>query len=107
MTSPPEYMKGMTMQESLKAAEENIKILKNSNDTDAVNNPTHYNTGGIECIDAMEANMTPEEFQGYCKGAAFKYIWRLRYKGKPAEDMAKAVWYGNRFISSLKKEEDQ
>lgn len=35
---------------------------------DTVNHPAHYTSGGIECIEAIKASMTPEEFRGYCKG---------------------------------------
>jgi hypothetical protein len=49
--------------------------------TDPVN-PEHYRQGGIECIDAIEAALTPEEFRGYCKGNAMKYIWRMNHHAK-------------------------
>ena len=32
---------------------------------DMVNNPPHYNEAGIECIDAIQAALTPIEFRGY------------------------------------------
>lgn len=64
-------------------------------DSDTINHPAHYaGSNGIECIDAMRATLTPDEFRGYCKGAAFKYIWRERQKGGN-ESLAKAVWYLN------------
>ena len=65
---------------------------------DPVYAPPHYNTGNIECIDAIEQSMTPHAFKGYCKGNALKYIWRMSYKGKPVEDLRKAVWYLERLI---------
>jgi hypothetical protein len=65
---------------------------------DEVNNPSHYNAGEIECIDAIKASMTPEAFKGYCKGNTLKYIWRMSYKGKPVEDLRKASWYLDRLI---------
>jgi len=52
------------------------------------------NTGGIECIDAIEAALTPEEFAGFCKGNAIKYLWRMNHKGGK-ESLAKARWYVN------------
>lgn len=62
-------------------------------ESDPINHPAHYaGSNGIECIDAMRATLTPDEFRGYCKGAAFKYIWRERHKGGN-ESLAKAVWY--------------
>ena len=66
-------------------------------DTDPVNHPSHYASGGIECIDAIEASMSPEEFQGYCKGNLIKYTWRYRNKGG-LQDLHKANWYLDRLI---------
>jgi len=63
--------------------------------SDNVNSPTHYRQGEIECIDAIQSALTPEEFRGYCKGNALKYIWRERYKGGD-ESMRKAQWYLDR-----------
>lgn len=61
--------------------------------SDPVNNPAHYQSAsGLECIDAIRAALTPEEFRGYCKGAALKYVWRERLKGGN-ESLAKAGWY--------------
>ena len=38
-----------------------------------VNCPQHYNSGDIECIDAMEAMLSRKEFIGYLRGNSFKY----------------------------------
>ena len=40
--------------------------------TDMVNNPDHYNQGDIECIDAIRAMLTDEEFIGYLRGNSLK-----------------------------------
>lgn len=69
-------------------------------DIDPVSAPPHYNTGNIECIDAIQESMAPESFKGYCKGNALKYIWRMSYKGKPVEDLRKAIWYIERLIEA-------
>lgn len=62
------------------------------NNMENVNHPDHYNAGGIECIDAIHAALTPEEFRGFCKGNALKYVWREGMKGG-SEDLRKAAWY--------------
>jgi hypothetical protein len=67
---------------------------------DPVNNPSHYNTGGIECIDAMQAMLSTEEFIGYLRGNGLKYRWRFRYKNG-IEDLRKAEWYENRLLSFI------
>lgn len=64
---------------------------------DTVNHPPHYKQGDIECIDAIRAALTPEEFRGYCKGNMLKYIWRERHKGGD-ESVKKAQWYGGKLL---------
>mgnify|MGYP003632711281 CR=1 FL=1 len=68
---------------------------------DVVNNPSHYNTGSIECIEGIQASMSAEAFNGYLKGNCMKYLWRYDYKGKPLEDLQKAQWYLAELIKEL------
>jgi hypothetical protein len=74
-----------------------------TSESDPVNAPPHYRQGGVECIDAIRAALTDEEFRGYCKGNAIKYTWREKHKGGN-EDLKKAAWYLNRIET---KEETQ
>jgi hypothetical protein len=69
---------------------------------DLVNNPKHYNQGDIECIDAIRAMLSSEEFIGYLRGNSLKYRWRFRYKNG-VQDLDKAEWYENRLKEELKK----
>lgn len=64
---------------------------------DPVEKPIHYAASSVECIDAIEAQMTPEEFRGYLKGNVVKYLWRERKKGGK-ESLKKAKWYLNKLI---------
>ena len=59
---------------------------------DNVDHPNHYTSGGIECIEAIRAALTPEEFRGYCKGNMLKYTWREKLKNGD-EDIKKAATY--------------
>jgi len=69
---------------------------------DAVNHPNHYTHSEIECIDAMKACSTEEEFRGYLRLSHFKYNWRMKHKhGDPLEDAQKAQSYWNRFVEEL------
>ena len=70
-------------------------------DKDMVNSPSHYNSGDIECIDAIEAALTPEEFVGYLKGNQLKYIWRMGKKGDAAQDLDKSMWYGRKLMETI------
>ena len=67
---------------------------------DNVNSPKHYTDGCIECIDAIEASMTKEQFVGYLKGNIQKYLWRFenKHKENPKQDLQKASWYLKRLI---------
>jgi len=67
--------------------------------SDPVSSPDHYQ-GEIECIDAIEAALTPEEFRGYCKGNVLKYVWRERRKGG-SESLSKAQWYLARLLGIM------
>lgn len=71
-------------------------------EVDLVNHPPHYMQGEIECIDAIEASLTVEEFRGFCKGTAQAYLWRERHKGGD-EDLRKASFYLKRLSEVIKK----
>ena len=65
---------------------------------DNVNSPSHYNAdSGLECIEAIEAQLTPEEYRGFLKGNCVKYLWREKHKGG-IESLEKAQWYLTRLI---------
>lgn len=69
--------------------------------SDAVNHPSHYNAGGVEVIDAIEAWEL-----GFCLGNTVKYVARAGKKdaAKTVEDLKKARWYLEREIARLEKE---
>ena len=67
---------------------------------DAIN-PSHYKGTGLECIDAIAAQLSREEFMGYLRGNVAKYTWRMRQKGDPIENAKKANWYLDRLMKEL------
>ena len=67
---------------------------------DIINSPGHHADSTIECIDAMEAMMTPEQFIGYLRGNVFKYQWRYEKKNG-IEDLKKAQWYLDKLVSKV------
>lgn len=69
-----------------------IKIVVEDDD-DSVFSPQHYNQGGIECIEALQACMSESEYIGFLKGNAIKYLWRMNDKATPQENLKKARWY--------------
>ena len=66
----------------------------------AVEHPAHYNAGGIECIDAIEAALAcqSEPVQAFLTGQVLKYLWRWPLKGG-VEDLEKARFYLERLIA--------
>ncbi len=68
---------------------------------DNVNHPAHYTYGSLEVIDAIEGLLLP-----YHLGNAVKYIARAGRKdpAKTEEDLRKAIWYINRYITFLGKQ---
>ena len=72
---------------------------------DAVQHPSHYTQGGIECIEAIRASMTADGFCDYCKGNIIKYIWRWRDKGG-VEDLKKASVYLDWLINDADEKEN-
>lgn len=75
---------------------------KNPQQNDPVNHPSHYTSGKIEVIDFIE-----DQGFGFHLANAVKYICRAGKKDptKELEDLEKAVWYINRYISYKKNDE--
>lgn len=72
---------------------------------DAVDYPSHYCQGGIECIDAIEAAVTGlSGMEAVCAGNTIKYVWRYHQKNG-AEDLKKARFYLNKLILMVDKKE--
>jgi len=53
--------------------------------------PDHYG-GEIECIQAIKASMSAQQFVGFLKGNVMKYVWRFDRKNG-VEDLEKAKVY--------------
>ena len=82
------------------------KVFINAMDRDdKVNSPSHYRSGNIECIEAIEEALTDEELRGYFKGNCLKYLWREQYKNQ-LEDLKKAQFYLNRLIKNVEAGRD-
>ena len=67
--------------------------------SDRVYKLPHYNSGGIEAIDVIEA------FElGFNLGNVLKYVLRSGRKGDALEDLEKAAWYLDREIDKLEEQ---
>lgn len=69
---------------------------------DLVNNPTHYNQGKIECIEAIESAVVNKSgVESFLVGNVIKYLWRYEAKGG-IRDIEKAQWYLNKLLENRK-----
>ena len=72
--------------------------------SEKVNHPKHYNYGQIEVIDIIkDAGM----LRGFCIGNVLKYALRAEHKGNEIEDLKKARWYLDYWISELEKNNEE
>ena len=70
---------------------------------DAIN-PSHYQAGKVECIDALDAaTVNKAGIEAVCTANVIKYLWRYESKGG-AEDVRKARWYLDRLLSAMEGE---
>ena len=78
-----------------------VKNQLASNPDDPVNHPSHYTSGDIEVLDAIE-----DWKLGYHLGQVVKYVARSGKKdpSKEVEDLKKAQFYLNREISRLEED---
>ena len=60
--------------------------------SDMVNHPSHYNNGGMECIDEMVLIFGKVATMYFCLCNAWKYRYRANAKNGQ-EDLDKANWY--------------
>ena len=72
---------------------------------DMVNHPSHYTSGGVECIDAITSALSSYEdsVDSWLVGQVIKYLWRAPLKGKYDEDIKKAQFYLNRLVEKIDK----
>lgn len=86
---------------AMKAFSSNGVSMKKQN-TDNVNNPSHYTAGGIETLDYIKAKVS--DYPSYAVGNILKYVSRYEHKNG-IEDLKKARFYLNDLIKELESEE--
>ena len=72
-------------------------------EADMVDNPEHYTFGGIETVDYLRAKLTKEEFVGWCRGNALKYLSRAGHKDEELQEYRKAAKYIEWIIDAMKE----
>ena len=91
---------------SVKELNKLFKMVEEKSNNDPVNFPSHYNKGGIGCIDAIKA-CQGEGFKYYLQGSILKYVWRYEHKGKLIQDLEKAKWFINKLIETTQERDDE
>lgn len=75
------------------------KNLYSEAKVDEVNQPQHYNSGTIECIEYIKDSAESiAQYEGYLAGNVKKYLHRCPYKNKKLQDLQKARWYLDKWI---------
>ena len=64
-------------------------------------NPSHYQSGDVECWEAIRAAIGSEGWIMHCRGTAIKYIYRCGSKDSRKQELSKAAWYINKAIEEL------
>lgn len=91
------------------------KIIQDFSANTAVEHPSHYTSGGIECIDAMKAMLAGYEqakiatkfYWHFLSGQVLKYLWRWPLKERPLQDLKKASWYLDKLINDVEAQDKQ
>lgn len=78
-----------------------------SKERDAVSHPSHYQSEGVECIDAMYA-VSPDMAVYFSAGSALKYLDRAGRKDDEDTDLHKAreCWHMAKRMLARKIRED-
>ena len=79
------------------------KLIHMKEVEDVVNHPSHYTDGNIEVMDFIE-----DKQLNFARGNVIKYVSRAGKKdpNKELEDLKKSMWYLNREIERLEKENE-
>ena len=80
---------------------------KQTEQKEEVNHPERY--GGdttYECIKVLRAWVSDEEYKGFLRCNAIKYLCRAGKKDEIVQELKKSVWYINKLIESYEGRED-
>ncbi|MBC1505569.1 DUF3310 domain-containing protein [Listeria sp. FSL L7-1509] len=83
-----------------------VKAVKTSvinTDSDNINNPAHYTSGGIETLDYIKAKVS--DYSSYAVGNILKYVSRYEHKNG-LEDLKKAQFYLIDLIKEMESGEE-
>lgn len=70
-----------------------------------INHPERY--GGdttYECVKVLKAWMSADEYKGFLRGNALKYLCRVGKKDEAVKELKKAKWYIEKLIETENEE---
>lgn len=75
------------------------KIIDKEKDKSVISHPERY--GGdttYECIKVLEAWLPTEQYKGFLRGNALKYLCRVGKKDETVQELKKARFYLDKYI---------
>lgn len=76
-----------------------MEIIDKEKDKSVISHPERY--GGdttYECIKVLEAWMPAEQYKGFLRGNAIKYLCRVGKKDETVQELKKARFYLDKYI---------
>lgn len=81
------------------------KGIDKEKDKSVISHPERY--GGdttYECIKVLEAWLPPEQYKGFLRGNALKYLCRVGKKDETVQELKKSKWYLEKLIEKEEKD---
>lgn len=82
-----------------------MEIIDKEKDKSIISHPARY--GGdtaYECIKVLEAWMPKEQYKGFLRGNALKYLCRVGKKDETVQELKKARFYLDKYIEFEEKD---
>lgn len=82
-----------------------MEIIDKEKDKSVISHPERY--GGdttYECIKVLEAWLPLEQYKGFLRGNALKYLCRVGKKDETVQELKKAKWYLEKLIEKEEKD---
>lgn len=82
-----------------------MEIIDKEKDKSIISHPARY--GGdtaYECIKVLEAWLPPEQYKGFLRGNAIKYLCRVGKKDETVQELKKSKWYLEKLIEKEEKD---
>ena len=98
----------LTEMKELKKMNRNNSEPKIEEDKKVIDHPARY--GGdttYECIKVLQSWVSEEEYRGFLRCNAIKYLCRAGKKDELVQELKKSVWYINKLIESYERQDNE